>query len=263
MKLARRFLVAAVYLAATASLFSLQSHVKKVAKPDLSKLSSDQLKDCLGEAMLCGRDDIYEIDDELLRRLPRFSTEQLLACFDDWKICGIGENHATGWPISDELARRGNPREILARFWKEPKWTIRGGIEHVAYHFNSPEVTAFMQRVLAEHKEDGEDLYWPANYLAKKCDTTALKMLSTGRHRDQGCMQYSTTVELFGKCRYRPAIPYLIETAAVDFCLNIVDAADRSLRTLYPGSPKRFDSIDDMRRYFADEARKEGFKVQP
>jgi hypothetical protein len=230
--------------------------------PELHKFSSEQLKTCANEPKHCAHD-LDEITDELARRLPQLSTEQLLDCFDDWKICGVWESRATGWPISDELARRCNPRQILARYWREPKSIIRNGIEHVAYHFDTPEVTAFMLRVLAEHKEDGEDLYWPANYLAKKCDPKALQMLSTGRYRNQGCMQYSTTVELFGKCRYRPAIPYLIETAAADFCLNIVDAADHSLRTLYPGSPKRFDSLEDMRHYFADEARKEGLKVQP
>src|SRR5215831_3439527 len=204
MKLARRFLVAVVYLAETVSLFSLQSHVKKVAKPDLSKLSSARLKDCLGEPKLCGRNDIYEIDDELTRRIPQFSTDELLACFDDWKICGVGEGAASGWPISDELARRGNPGKILAHFWQEPKWQIRNGIEHVAYHFDTPEVTAFMQHVLAEHKEDGEELYWPLNYLAKKCETKALQILSSRRKRTQDCLQYSTSVALFGKCKYRP-----------------------------------------------------------
>jgi hypothetical protein len=40
--------------------------------------------------------------------LSKFSDDQLLACFNDWKICGTGEGPAEGWPISDELARRGN-----------------------------------------------------------------------------------------------------------------------------------------------------------
>jgi hypothetical protein len=94
-------------------------------------------------------------------------TEQLVACFDNWRICGTGEGQASGWPISDEIARRGDPRDLLVRYWKEPNWLVRNGIEHVAYHFDTPEVTAFMQRVLIERKKDGEDFYWPANYLAK------------------------------------------------------------------------------------------------
>jgi hypothetical protein len=99
------------------------------------------------------------------------------------------------------------------------------------------------------------------NYLAKVGDSEALKELSTGRYRNQGCLQYQTSVALFGKWKYRPAIPYLVETAAYDFCGNITDAAEESLRVLYPDSPKHFDSLEGMRHYFCGRARKEGFLV--
>jgi hypothetical protein len=196
-----------------------------------------------------------------LKRLSTLPSEQLLACFDDWKICGVGEGMASGWPISDELAQRGDPRDLLARYWKEQKWTIRDGIEHVAYHFDSEEVTLFMRRVISEHVKDGEDQYWPVNYLAKKGDATALKELATGRYRDQGCLQYETSVALFGKWKYRPAIPYLVGTALYDECLNIPAAAEASLREMYPDSPQ-FDQLEQMQRYFCGRAKKDGFRVK-
>jgi hypothetical protein len=259
MKLARWFLVIAVCLATAESPAALQ-HSEKAAQPDLSKLSVAQLQKCLDQPKACGAADLDEVDDELVRRIPQLSTEQLLACFDDWKICGTGENN--GWPISDELARRGDPSKILARFWHEPKWAIRNGIEHVAYHFDNPEVTAFMQRVLAEHKDDGEELYWPVNYLAKQCDAKALEILAKRGQRTQACLQYSTSVALFGKCKYRPAIPYLVHTALYDACLNIVISAESSLRVLYPDSPEQFRTLEEMQRYFTQRARQEGFKLK-
>jgi hypothetical protein len=233
----------------------------KSGRPDLRKFSSEQLKACFDDAKVCGSDDVYDISDELAHRLPKLPSEQLVACFDDWKICGAGEDQASGWPISDELARRGNLHELLVRYWTEPKWTIRDGIEHVAYHFDNPEVTSFMNRVFAQRVKDGEDRYWPTNYLAKKCDASALKELSTGRYRGQGCMQYETSVKLFGKCKYRPAIPYLAETAVHDACLNVVDAADRSLHTMYPDAPKDFDKLEEMQAFFCSRAHQEGFNV--
>ncbi len=231
-------------------------------KADLTRLSSDQLKACFKDSKVCGTDKQWDISDELVRRFPEFSSAQLLACFDDWKICGVGEGRASGWPISDELARRGNLHELLLRYWEEPKWTIRGGIEDVAYHFDTPEVTAFMRRVVTNRVEDGEDRYWPVNYLAKKCDPIALKELSSGRYCNQGSLQYQTSVELFGKCMYRPAIPYLVNTALYAFSLNIVIAAEDSLHALYPESPKDFDRLEDMQKYFRNRARQEGFKVK-
>jgi hypothetical protein len=227
----------------------------------LSKFSSDQLKACFDDSKVCGSSNVYEISDELANRLPTFSTEQLLSCFADWKVCGVGEGQASGWPISDELSRRGNPHDLLVRYWKEPNWLIRSGIEDVAYHFDTPEVTEFMRRVLVERKKDGEDFYWPANYLAKKCDPVGLKELSTGRHRNQGSLQYQTTLVLFGKCQYRPAIPYLAGKALYDFSLNIVGAAEESLEALYPNHPKKFETLEEEQKYYCGLAKQEGFKV--
>jgi len=238
------------------------------SKADLSQFSSDQLKTCILNDKHCaieGRPDEAgyrrNLVDELVRRLPALTSEQLVACFDKWEICGAGEDRASGWPISDELARRGDPHALLVRYWKEHNWIIRSGIEDVAYHFDTPEVTAFMQRILAERVKDGEDRYWPVNYLAKKCDPVALKELSSGRYRNQGSLQYQTSVELFGKCKYRPAIPYLVDTAVYDFSFNISAAADHSLHALYPDSPD-FDMLDNMQHYFCGRAKQEGLRVR-
>jgi hypothetical protein len=228
---------------------------------DLSEFSDEQLKACFDNSKICGTSDIYQITDEFVRRLPKLSSDQLVACFDDWKICGTGEGQAEGWPISDELARRGNVNELLVRYWKEPKWTIRSGIEDVAYHFDTPEVTKFMRKILAERVDDGEDRYWPVNYLAKKCDPVALKELSSGRYRNQGSMQYENSVELFGKCKYRPAIPYMVDTAIYDMSLNVVDAVRQSLQVLYPDGPREFNSLDSMQKYYCSRAKQEGLKV--
>lgn len=255
----RRTILTILLVVAAPSLFG-QSNSPK-GKVNLKQLSSDQLKTCFDDSSMCGTDDVYSISDELARRLPNLPTSSLVACFDDWKICGVAESQASGWPISDELAHRGNPHELLVQYWKEPKWTIRGGIEHVAYHFDTPEVTAFMRRVLAERPEDGETLYWPVNYLAKKCDPEALKELATGRYRNQGCMQYEGSVRLFGRCKYRPAIPYLVETAVYDMCLNIVESAVGSLQRLYPDVPSNVGTLEAKQQYYCDRARQEGLKV--
>jgi len=148
---------------------------------DLSKLPSAKLKSCQGRPELGGVQDSLAINDELARRLGEYSVDKILACYNDWRICGVEESLPTGWPISDYLASLGDPHPLLVRYWKERKWIIRNGIERVAYHFDTPEVTAFMQRVVRERIYDGEDLYWPANYLAKKCDPIGLNWLRNGR----------------------------------------------------------------------------------
>ena len=118
-----------------------------------------------------------------------------------------------------------------------------------------------MKKVLAAGHGDEGDLYWPANYLAKRCDPSGLKWLSTRQGRPEGCMQFSSTVALFGKCHYRPAIPYLIANSLDDACLNIVDAAEMDLRAMYPHSPTDFRSIETMRKYYCRRALRDGFKL--
>jgi len=239
-----------------------QSQTEKNSnQPDLGDLSSQQLRDCYSNYKLCGARDDSDISAELASRLPTFATEELMDCFDDFDICGLAETDHY-WPISDEIARRGDPHELLVRYWKERKWTIRYGIEDVAYHFDTPEVTAFMRRIISERRlTRREDHYWAVNYLSKKCDENALRVLSSGRYRYQGSLQYQTSVELFGKCRYRPAIPYLVDTAVYDWSFNIVIAADHSLHALYPGV-RDFDRLDEMQRYFCGRAKQDGFRVK-
>jgi hypothetical protein len=190
--------------------------------------------------------------------LTRFSSEQLVACLKDADICGTYESQVTGWPISDELARRGDPSKLLRLYWAERDSRVRDGLEHLAYHFDTPEATEFMGRVLKAHKQDTEDWYWPVNYLAKKCNQQALKFLATGKYRNEGSLQYANSVAQFGKCQYRPAIPYLV-TALGDPSLNIVGSAEWSLRILFPDAPVQFISIDEERRYFCQAAWRDGF----
>jgi hypothetical protein len=226
----------------------------------LAALSDDQLMNCFDDSAPCGGADIWQISDELVRRLPSFSTEKLVACFGDWKICGISDSSATGWPISDEIARRGDPHGLLVRYWNEPNKDIRRGIEDVAYHFDTREAIEFLRRVV---KRGGRGLsYWPVEYMAKNCDPLALQKLATGRYFMVSSVQYGSGVEAFGKCGYRAAIPYMVDSLLYAPSLNLVSATEQSLRGLYPDSPKEFKKLSEMQHYYCDRARKEGFHVR-
>ena len=74
-------------------------------------------------------------------------------------------------------------------------------------------------------------------------------------------MQYQTTIKLFGKCKHRPAIPYLVDSAIYDFCGNISDEAIGDLQALYPHSPKQFDKLEDAQKFYCGRAKGEGLKV--
>jgi hypothetical protein len=115
--------------------------------------------------------------------------------------------------------------------------------------------------LVAQRFDDGEELYYPLNYLAKRCDSAALGALSGnskgGYKGYPGCMQWATTVELFGKCKYKPSIPYLINSITAA-CMNIGIAAVTDLKNFYPGSPDFQNySPEQIQQYFQRRVEKE------
>lgn len=234
---------------------------------DLTHFTQPQLIACYDNLKLCGAHDIYAIEDELEHRRPTLPTSELVRCFSDWHICGVGEGPASGWPISDELRRRGHLTQLLARYGSTTNPDIRDGLEHLAYNSRSPAARSFLNRVFAERLDDGEHLYWPAMYLAKQCDRAALHYLDPGPNSQSiadnfsvSSTQFAETASLFGKCKYRPSIPYLIKIGLNAASLNLVDAADQSLRRFYPNSP-HFDSLEAEQKYFCNRANHDSFDV--
>lgn len=258
-----RRIAAAVFLLCICWIGSGSGDAQSGANPRaLRKLSSEQLTRCYTDVSVCGTTDESAISKELSRRIPEMTTDQLVACFADWHLCGAREGAVEGLPISDEIARRGNPVPLIVSYWQQTNPAIRAGIEHVAYHFDIPQTLAFMQEVFAKHMDDGEDLYFPADYLARRrCDADALKLLSTGESRSQGCVQFEATIRTFGRCKYRPAIPYLVDSALSDLCGNIAKAAANDLREFYPKGPQSFDSPEDAQAFYCKETTKEGLAV--
>ncbi len=255
MRLAASLLGAAILFCCLATATAQSSKVR------LSDLSTVQLEDCYTHRALCGNATAYEVSNELASRLKKLPSSLLVACFADWKLCGAADNEASGWQISDELASRKYLKPLLKRYWTEPNEGIRWGIIDVAYHFDTPAVAAFMKRVMDQQIAAGKAEYWPVNYMAKRCDPLALRELAKGTFRNEGCMQYETSMKLFGKCRYKPAVPYLVDDALNDMCLNITDSGEQSLKKLFPDAPRNFRTLPAMRDYYCLKAKEEGFKV--
>ncbi len=255
----KRFFVSILLLVAS-TLCCAQS-TSTSSTHDLRKISSEKLTACYDDKSICGTADVYAISDELAKRLPAFSSDQLIDCMKNWKVCGVENDIETGWAVSAELTRRSNLHHWLVHYWTEPDLLVRDGIVHAAYRRRTPEVTEFMKNVLAQGKGDEDALYWSASYLAKQCDTDGLKWLSMRKGRPEGCMIWAPTVALFGKSNYRDAIPYIVENSIQDACLNIDDAGVDDLQHFFPHSPREFETMEKMQTYFCTRAHKKGFKV--
>lgn len=174
--------------------------------------------------------------------------KQLIDCFSSSTLCGAYNM----WDIADALDKPGNETFLLSQFQKRKSKEQQLGIIYSLYHIKDQRVEAFYKRLIAEKYNDGEYLYYPLNYLAKGCNKHALWVLSGGGKGGfmgrPACLQWATTVELFGKCNYRPAVPMLINSLNYA-CMNVGAAADDSLRKLFPGSPN-FNTIKAEEQYY-------------
>jgi len=229
----------------------------------LSSYSRQQLNACIDKPELCNQKSSVPVEEELTKRLSGMSAADLVHCFSDWKICGAGE-----WDVEAELEKRHETDLLIQKYGFDSDPLVRGGIELVAYRSKSATAASYLRHVFQEKLDDGDHLYWPAMYLGKSCDQLALAYLNPGIHSKSiadnfsvSSMQFSYTVALFGKCHYRPAIPYMAQIAMFAASLNLVDAADTSLRELYPYAPKRFSSLDREQKYWCDRAKQSGFEV--
>jgi hypothetical protein len=113
---------------------------------------------------------------------------------------------------------------------------------------NDPRIERdFIKRLSAERTQEA---YYVAQYLAKRGNLEALKILSeNGAGYPISSWQWSYTLREFGRHHYEPAIPTLIDNLDAA-CLNVVDEACAALRLFYPDAPRSFSSQADVTAYF-------------
>ena len=173
------------------------------------------------------------------------STDELATCKYDM------------YDVADELARRKDP-DFLIRKYPKADEAQREVIVMAAFRLkHDTAVTHFMREVAFKNLRNELDTtprWFALQYLAETCDEPALKRLN-GNHNfagsyPVGCMWWTKTIRTFGKCRYRPAIPHLIQSTNLVACLNISDAVTESLLDFFPGKCRQAKSYDQVHDCF-------------
>jgi hypothetical protein len=178
--------------------------------------------------------------------LGELTIDELLDCTVDATEC-----QASTWDLAWELRRRDTSTQTLReRLRRERKEGPRREMLIFALYLSrrDPEVSKVMRRLY--HDPDEEVAYYALNYGAKGCEPEALRILSAEPFESRAdCQQWATTVALFGECKYRAATPFLVDSLRYA-CLNVVFAANESLRALYPEAPFPFRSPSAEAAYF-------------
>lgn len=183
------------------------------------------------------------------QQIKTLSSRELLACLKVNPNCSVESYDAL-----DELTRRRQVSFLIRAYRNSKDDHQQELIVEALFHIRDPRVSRFMREVGSEWMDEQDWLAW--QYLAERGDRKALAMLN------QNCGKYilpsyvwADTLVLFGKYRYRPAIPCLLKY--LSSVSNPADAADQSLRLLFPGSPK-LNSQEEAQAYFEKRAQEEG-----
>jgi len=100
-----------------------------------------------------------------------------------------------------------------------------------------------------DDKED-EESYYIADYLARRGNTGALATLNRHYYRyPVSSWQWSYTVELLGKYRYKPATTNLVKSLDAA-SLNVSAAACNGLQDIFPDSPRHFSGPTEAKNYY-------------
>ncbi|MDD5756928.1 MAG: hypothetical protein WC324_02380 [Candidatus Omnitrophota bacterium] len=98
--------------------------------------------------------------------------------------------------------------------------------------------------------ETTQEAYYVAQYLAKKGNKKALEILNRNNSGYPiSSWQWSYTLKEFGRYKFVPAIPTLIESLDAA-SLNVVNEACKALQAFFPDSPATFQSLEEMKGYF-------------
>jgi len=183
-------------------------------------------------------------------RAAALSTGELLGCLRSDAHCGIEE-----WAIREEMSRRKEVALLTAAYRTSTDEAQKDRLAEVLFEVDDLEVARFMGALMTPAATLRD--YYAAQYLAQRGDRRALSIMNQNYFKyPVSSAAWASTVQLFGKYRYRPAISHLIES--IDAAsVNVAAAAVESLQLLFPGSPSEFKSVAEAKKYFRERARRQ------
>jgi hypothetical protein len=188
--------------------------------------------------------------------LKHMTDQQLVECLRDQpKNCPIPDQDRDLEWIAGTLGQRKHPDLLISAY--------SGADQHQRYYLvralsmiNKPRVLEFMRPIAFENLpagQDNDDVFFPLDYLAQRCDQRALARLNRRVNFDKsfpmGCIYFAPTVEAFARCNYRAAAPNLVLSLDAA-CLNIIDAAEEGLHKFFPHACKQAHSIEEQQRCY-------------
>jgi hypothetical protein len=184
--------------------------------------------------------------------VQELTLKELIDCLETGGSCD------KDW-AAHELSLRGDPDVLIAAYEQSGDPYQRLMLVQALSDMDRPKVVELMRRIAGPSPD--REVFLANLYLARRGDKKALESLNRVGG-DVSSIQWAAAVRLFGKYRYRPAVGTLVQALGAASG-NVSQAADESLRMLFPGAPTDFESTEAEQRYFLQRAKKAGIKIEP
>jgi len=190
---------------------------------------------------------------ELLEsKIKKYSTKELLQYLSLKSINWQYERYQNDirFIIRDELVRRKQIAPLIKAFENPLDEDQQLIVAQALFYTDDNRIAPTFKKHISS--EINDTMYFCLNYLAKRGDKEALKILNDNYFQyGVSSFQWADTVQWFGKYKYRPAIPNLIDSLNAA-SLNLVDAAQESLEQIFDGPHPKFKTIEEMKNYFEE-----------
>lgn len=190
--------------------------------------------------------------DQIQAKIAPLTDDQLINCLKlEPRNCPLEDSYWDLGMIEGELGDRKHPDLLLAAYAKSEDEDQRDHIIRALSQIDDPKVLSFMRSIAFAHLGngmDGEDTFFPLDYLADHCDQRALARLNRPvnfkRYTPMPCLYWAGALKSFGKCNYPAAASNLVRSLDAA-CLNITGEAESSLQQFFPGACQHNRSIKE------------------
>lgn len=141
--------------------------------------------------------------------------------------------------VEQELIKRSPYRDLFDLFERTSDDFQQAWIMDVLSQMRAPAADSFFHRYL-HGKTDEMTTYLALKYFALVCDQEALGILNKHYFQYQiSSREWAAIVGSFGECKYKPAVPHILETVTAA-ALNLGYASHLSLLAMYPDAKIEF-----------------------
>ena len=188
---------------------------------------------------------------ELLEsKIKKYSTKELLQYLSLDSINWQYEEYQNDirFIIRDELVRRKQITPLIKAFENPLDEDQQLIVAQALFYIDDNKIAPTFKKHISS--EINDTMYFCLNYLAKRGDKEALRILNVNYfHYGVSSAQRADTVQWFGKYKYRQAIPNLIDSLNAA-SLILVGASQKSLEQIFDGPHPDFKTIEEMKTYF-------------